>query len=70
MFNFLIVRVLESNSFTLPNTIIYGDVELRPASVDSDKELSALKESADDHRLQFDTLMRQGFVRLFPLKQC
>mgnify|MGYP000846121332 FL=1 len=54
MFNFLIVRVLESNSFTLPNTIIYGDVELRPASVDSDKELSALKESADDHRLQFD----------------
>lgn len=54
MFNFLVVKVLESNSFTLPHTLVYGDVELRPASVDSDKELRALKESADDHRLQFD----------------
>lgn len=54
MFNFLVVKVLESNSFTLPNTIIYGDVELRPAAVDSDKELAALKESADDHKLQFN----------------
>lgn len=54
MFNFLVVKVLESNSFTLPNTLIYGDVELRPASVDSDKELKALKESADSNRLKFD----------------
>lgn len=54
MFNFLVVRILETNSFTLPNTLIYGDVELRSASVDSDKELTALKESADDHKLQFD----------------
>lgn len=54
MFNFLVVKILESNSFTLPDTLIYGDVELRPASVDSDKELTTLKESADDYGLQFD----------------
>lgn len=54
MFNFLIVKVLESNSFTLPNTLIYGDVELRSASSDSNKEIAVLKESAEDHQLNFD----------------
>lgn len=54
MFSFLVVKVLEFNSFTLPDTLIYGDVELRPASVDSAKELAALKESAEDYGLQFD----------------
>ena len=53
MSDYLVVKILDTNSFTLPNTLIYGDVELRSASTDSDTELTILKESAEDHKLDF-----------------
>lgn len=51
--NYLVVKILDTNSFTLPNTLIYGDVELRSASTDSEAELTILKESAEDYKLNF-----------------
>lgn len=53
MSDYLVVKILDTNSFTLPNTLIYGDVELRSASADSETELSILKESAEDYKLDF-----------------
>lgn len=53
MSSYLVVKILDTNSFTLPNTLIYGDVELRSASTDSEAELKILRESAEDHKLDF-----------------
>lgn len=53
MSNYLVVKILDTNSFTLPNTLIYGDVELRSASTDSETEIAILKDSAEDHKLDF-----------------
>ncbi|MBJ8501042.1 MULTISPECIES: HEPN domain-containing protein [Acinetobacter] len=53
MSDYLVVKILDTNSFTLPNTLIYGEVELRSASTDSAAELIILKESAEDNKLDF-----------------
>lgn len=51
---FLVLKILDSQSITLPNTLVYGSVELRPAKSDSEDEVEILKESASLNRADFD----------------
>jgi len=50
---YLVVKVLESQSISLPSTFIYGDVEMRSAQSDTSEELEIMKASAQNLNLDF-----------------
>lgn len=52
--DFLIVRAMEKDSVVLPRTLVYGNVELRPAKSDTEAEADALKASCASFGLQPD----------------
>lgn len=52
--NFLIVRAMEKNSVVLPRTLVYGNVEFRPAKSDTESEANALNASCTSFGLQPD----------------
>lgn len=54
MAKYLVLKVLDSRSISLPSTQVYGVVEFRSHKSDSESEASALKESAVDNRADFD----------------
>ncbi|WP_331345015.1 hypothetical protein [Cellvibrio sp. UBA7661] len=54
MGKFLVLKILDNNSISLPSTQIYGTVELRSHTSDSEYEIDALKKSALDNRADFD----------------
>lgn len=54
MNNFLVVRPLDPQSTCTPTTFIYGKVELRSRSADTQLEIAAFKESAENAHLDFD----------------
>lgn len=54
MASFLIVKILDTKSIFIPSTSIFGDVELRSYKADCDEEISAFKESASSHFLDFN----------------
>lgn len=66
--SFLVVKVLDSQSVSLPGTSIYGAVELRSHKSDSDCEVDALKESAKNNRLDFDKF--QVCARIATIVNC
>jgi hypothetical protein len=54
MAEYLVVKILDSQSVVLPSTLIYGLTELRSCKADSESEISVLKESAKSHCVNFD----------------
>ncbi|MBP6863411.1 MAG: hypothetical protein KBC57_13775 [Neisseriaceae bacterium] len=52
--NYIIVRILEHNSFISSRTEVYGSVEIRPASSDLHDESLYLKESAEKNSLDYN----------------
>jgi hypothetical protein len=54
MVDFLVLKILDTQSVSLPSTLIYGAVELRSYKSDSDVEIDALKKSAAHHRANFE----------------
>ncbi len=54
MGSFLVVKILDTQSVSLPSTLIYGSVELRSYKADIEDEIEALKESASNYRVDFD----------------
>jgi hypothetical protein len=52
--NFLVLKILDSDSVSLPASLIYCSVELRPYSADSECEIEVLKESASNNRAIFE----------------
>lgn len=53
MAKFLVLKILDSKSISLPSTQVYGVVELRSYKSDSECEVDALKKSAIDNRADF-----------------
>ncbi|MEN4750469.1 hypothetical protein ABEH28_11940 [Pseudomonas sp. Ps21-P2] len=53
MTNFLVVMLLDSRSFTVPSTMVYGSVELRSYSTDTPVEKEYLEASASEAGLDF-----------------
>lgn len=51
---YLVLKILDSRSISLPSTQVYGVVEFRSHKSDSESEASALKESAVNNRADFD----------------
>lgn len=56
MCSFLVVKILDTQSISLPSTLIYGSVELRSYKADSDHEIDILKESASNNQVDFNKL--------------
>ncbi|MDZ4298792.1 MAG: hypothetical protein U0998_05990 [Moraxellaceae bacterium] len=54
MHKYLVLKILDSRSVSLPSTQVYGVVEFRSHKSDSESEASALKKSAVDNRSNFD----------------
>lgn len=54
MSKYLVLRILDSQSVSLPSTLVYGSVELRPYDSDSECEIEVLKESASRNRVNFE----------------
>ena len=54
MCKFLILKILDTQSVSLPSTFVYGSVELRSYNADSECEIDVLKESAISSRIDFD----------------
>lgn len=54
MNEYLVVKILDSQSISLPSTLVYGSVELRSYISDSETEISALKESAIINKFDFE----------------
>lgn len=54
MTSFLVVRILDDRSITLPSTMNYGSVELRSYSADTKLETDALETSASESGLDFN----------------
>jgi len=54
MNNYLVVKVLESQSISVPTTNIYSDVEIRSCKSDLEYEIEKLKESAELAKLDFE----------------
>lgn len=54
MAKYLVLKILDSKSISLPSTQVYGVVEFRSHKSDSESEESALKKSAVDNRADFD----------------
>lgn len=54
MAKFLVLKILDSKSISLPSTQVYGNVELRSHKSDSECEIDALKKSASDNGADFD----------------
>lgn len=54
MAKYLVLKILDSRSISLPSTQVYGLVELRSHTSDSESEAIALKKSAVDNRADFD----------------
>lgn len=54
MGSFLVLKILDSQSVSLPSTLIYGSVELRSYRADSECEIAILKESASINRADFN----------------
>lgn len=54
MGRFLVLKILDNRSISLPSTQLYGQVELRSHKSDSECEIEALKKSASDNRSDFD----------------
>jgi hypothetical protein len=54
MCKFLVLKILDSQSVSLPSTLIYGSVELRSYNADSECEIDVLKESANNNRADFE----------------
>ncbi|RYV01909.1 hypothetical protein SOPP22_12170 [Shewanella sp. OPT22] len=53
MTNYLILKLLDSQSIYLPTTHVYKNVELRSYSADNDYEIKVLMESAEQEHLDF-----------------
>ncbi|MBO1539608.1 HEPN domain-containing protein [Pseudomonas sp. OA65] len=53
MNNFLVIKVLDNRSISLPSTLIYGDVELRSYSADTHAETEAFEVSASESGLDY-----------------
>lgn len=54
MCKFLVLKILDAQSVSLPSTLVYGSVELRSYKADSEFEIDVLKQSASDSRADFD----------------
>ncbi|PMY82843.1 hypothetical protein C1X72_02010 [Pseudomonas sp. FW306-2-2C-D06B] len=54
MTSYLVVRVLDDKSFTLPATFNYGFVELRSYSADTQDEVAAFENSASENGLDYE----------------
>jgi len=54
MTKYLVLKILESQSISLPATQVYGAVEFRSQKSDSECETEALKKSATNNRANFD----------------
>ena len=54
MGKFLVLKILDSQSVSLPSTQVYGAVEFRSYKSDSECEIDALKKSASENRADFD----------------
>lgn len=52
--NYYIVKILRGGGVVLPTTVIYGDVEIRPASSDGISELEAISQSVASARKKED----------------
>ncbi len=53
MGKFLVLKILDSQSISLPSTQVYGQVELRSSKSDFEYEIEVLRKSASDNRLDF-----------------
>ncbi|WP_183000786.1 MULTISPECIES: HEPN domain-containing protein [unclassified Pseudomonas] len=51
---FLVIKILDDQSFSIPSTMVYGDVEIRSYSADTKQEVDALKISATERGLDFN----------------
>ncbi|MGR0277733.1 hypothetical protein ACUM5Y_01650 [Marinomonas dokdonensis] len=51
--NFLVLKILEQKSVSLSSTQVYGEVEIRSQSCDSESEIEVLKKSAESFRSDF-----------------
>lgn len=54
MNSYLVVRILDEKSIFLPSTFVYGNVELRSYTADTQYEVSALERSASENGLDFE----------------
>lgn len=54
MAELFVLKILDSRSISLPSTHVYGDVELRSHTSDSESELEALRKSAKENRADFE----------------
>jgi hypothetical protein len=54
MISYLVVRILDDKSFTLPSTFNFGSVELRPCSADTQYEVGAFEKSASENGLDYE----------------
>lgn len=54
MGKFLVLRVLDSNSISIPHTKVYGQVEIRSNKSDSEDEIETLRRSAQENRKDFN----------------
>lgn len=54
MGKFLVLRVLDSNSISIPHTKVYGQVEIRSNKSDSEDEIETLRQSAQENRKDFN----------------
>ncbi|MDD4963423.1 MAG: HEPN domain-containing protein [Gallionella sp.] len=54
MARYLVVKILDTQSIVLPSTLVYGSVELRSHTAESESEVAILRESAKSQRLEFD----------------
>jgi hypothetical protein len=55
--DFLIVKVMEKDSVVFPRTLVYGNVEFRPATSDTEAEASSIKASCASFGFQPDDFM-------------
>ncbi|CAM5294368.1 HEPN domain-containing protein [Pseudomonas fragi] len=54
MTSYLVVKILDDRSFSLPSTLNFGPVELRSYSADTKYEVSALEKSASENGLDYE----------------
>ncbi len=68
MTSYLVVRILDNKSFSLPSTSTYGSVELRPHSSDTQPEVNAFESSASENGLDYERY--QVCARISTIVEC
>jgi hypothetical protein len=62
MTNYYVLKLLENGGVYRADTVVYGDVEIRPPRVDYKDELEAIKKSIEPSEINLDFICRIGTI--------